>query len=279
MNNQQVCHIWANQLKPSGRGSNLFFEKDTIYSYGYHFPMAKILDENTILVSPLSYSNSTSKHQNYMMQAISHKRVIYGLISDYRSYGIIDNIEYYTKKIKDLFYPLRKARKPEKYLSQIYFYQQRCKDFLSYFKAKPSPELKELLNFTSKIDITLYQEKTENKILAKGKKHFNIWLKNFRAFKDNKDSNLDNRAINFYLNRLGDPVFFQFDGKAFFSSKGIQIEKDILKRYLLAYLNNQIKVGSKIIGYPVHAIKKDFIQIGCHNIYKSEIEYLTKILN
>lgn len=37
MNNSMVAHLWANEKKESARGSNLFFEGRSIYSYGYHF--------------------------------------------------------------------------------------------------------------------------------------------------------------------------------------------------------------------------------------------------
>lgn len=37
MNNSMVAHLWANEKKESGKGSNLFFEGRSIYSYGYHF--------------------------------------------------------------------------------------------------------------------------------------------------------------------------------------------------------------------------------------------------
>lgn len=40
--NQEVCHIWAQQKQSEGRASSIFFEGDTIFSYGYHYPMAKI---------------------------------------------------------------------------------------------------------------------------------------------------------------------------------------------------------------------------------------------
>lgn len=37
MNNYMVAHLWANEKKESARGSNFFFEGESIYSYGYHY--------------------------------------------------------------------------------------------------------------------------------------------------------------------------------------------------------------------------------------------------
>lgn len=43
MNNSMVAHLWANEKKESGKGSNLFFEGRSIYSYGYHFEVGRIV--------------------------------------------------------------------------------------------------------------------------------------------------------------------------------------------------------------------------------------------
>ena len=70
MNNTQVAHLWASGNKTSGKGSNFFFEGDTIYSYGYHFPIARRVNENLYLITQRGYSVSTSKHISYTRRAI-----------------------------------------------------------------------------------------------------------------------------------------------------------------------------------------------------------------
>jgi hypothetical protein len=44
MNNSQVAHVWAQQRKPEGEGSNFYFNGTTIYSFGGHFPIARFTD-------------------------------------------------------------------------------------------------------------------------------------------------------------------------------------------------------------------------------------------
>ena len=70
MNNTQVAHLWASGNKASGKGSNFFFEGDTIYSYGNHFPIARRINENLYLITQRGYSVSTSKHISYTRRAI-----------------------------------------------------------------------------------------------------------------------------------------------------------------------------------------------------------------
>ena len=48
MNNSMVAHLWANEKKESGKGSNLFFEGRSIYSYGYHFEAGRIVRNKRI---------------------------------------------------------------------------------------------------------------------------------------------------------------------------------------------------------------------------------------
>lgn len=57
----------------TGKNSNrsLFIEGDTIYSYGYHFPLARRLGDGTFWVNPDKYSVTTSKQQSMVRSAIS----------------------------------------------------------------------------------------------------------------------------------------------------------------------------------------------------------------
>jgi hypothetical protein len=77
MNNREVAHLWANQSRESGKGSNMFFTGPTLYSYGLHFPIASIVKcPNTgqpiALFNRARYSVSTGKHQGYARSAASH---------------------------------------------------------------------------------------------------------------------------------------------------------------------------------------------------------------
>lgn len=73
-----VAHNWAHQTGRKRRGFNMFYEGDTIYSYGYHFPLAKFFTapngERVVLVNDASYSVSTSKHQTIVRRALGYQR-------------------------------------------------------------------------------------------------------------------------------------------------------------------------------------------------------------
>jgi hypothetical protein len=70
MNNSDVAYAFAAGAT-GGKGSNMFIEGDTIYSYGYHFKIAKRLGGREYLYNSDSYSSSTSQHKSHVRQAIS----------------------------------------------------------------------------------------------------------------------------------------------------------------------------------------------------------------
>lgn len=71
MNNRDVAHAWAHQNRDRANGSNFYFEGDTIYSYGRHFPIARIdAAEQTVWFTTDGYSSTTAKHKSLARQAI-----------------------------------------------------------------------------------------------------------------------------------------------------------------------------------------------------------------
>lgn len=76
MNNNEVAHLWANKSRPSGHGSHFFFEGDTIYSYGTHFPIARHW-KGAVLFTTKGYSVTTSCHIGRARNACTHLQVFY----------------------------------------------------------------------------------------------------------------------------------------------------------------------------------------------------------
>lgn len=70
----QVIEKWTELSQPEGRAGSVFFEGNTIYSYGHHFPLASIYQkEKIILVNNGRYSFTTAKHKNWVYRAIRNK--------------------------------------------------------------------------------------------------------------------------------------------------------------------------------------------------------------
>jgi len=81
----ELARVWLKQSQDTGRspGERMYFSGDTIYSYGSHFPIARLFDspngEPVILFTTRSYSNTTSKHVRVVQRAVhsSSRRVVY----------------------------------------------------------------------------------------------------------------------------------------------------------------------------------------------------------
>lgn len=75
-NSADVAHLWAHQIQNEARysGGNFYFHGDTIYSYGSHFPCGKIVrnlkGDVAYVINSNTYSNTTSKHQALVFDAI-----------------------------------------------------------------------------------------------------------------------------------------------------------------------------------------------------------------
>ena len=76
----EVFHLWAHQTQEHATNSarNVYFNGPIIYSYGSHYPMARIVTDRGavpfVLVSSRGYSPTTSGHTGAALAAVSHLR-------------------------------------------------------------------------------------------------------------------------------------------------------------------------------------------------------------
>jgi hypothetical protein len=71
---KELIHQWAHGA-PDAKCGNVFHESGTLYSYGHHFPVARIVEiggEKIALFNPDRYSVSTSRHQGRAGYATCH---------------------------------------------------------------------------------------------------------------------------------------------------------------------------------------------------------------
>lgn len=84
----EIPHLWAHQLTPNGVSharnpqGNFYYNGDTIYSYGGHFPIARLLRKNKksepyVLITTRTYSSTTSGHVSSVHHAVKHLKVFW----------------------------------------------------------------------------------------------------------------------------------------------------------------------------------------------------------
>lgn len=110
-----------------GRGWNMFIENDSIYSYGYHFPVAKKTDK-TFAGKPIYFFNS----KGYSITTAKHKNYVYGALTQAGAFLIEvplpekDQEQYLKSEIERLREKTRKARKD--YTREFYGLQAKSKE-------------------------------------------------------------------------------------------------------------------------------------------------------
>jgi hypothetical protein len=77
-----VAHLWAHKAQDSARnaGGNFYFTRDTIYSYGTHFPIAKHVSTKrgkAVLCTTRHHSVTTSGHTWTVLSACKHLTVFH----------------------------------------------------------------------------------------------------------------------------------------------------------------------------------------------------------
>jgi len=73
--NQKLVNAFATYQSYEGKANSMYFGGSTIYSYGYHFPIATRTDKATFF-NISKYSNTTAKHQSLVRNALSNDNFI-----------------------------------------------------------------------------------------------------------------------------------------------------------------------------------------------------------
>lgn len=260
----ELFHVFAQRTQQTGRSSNVFFNGNKIYSYGYHYLLGEFLDDNTILINDKGYSNTTAKHISNLKQATSQYK---------RFYLTETNEAILLGKFQTLLDKLAKAKKPEIYISQINYLFIKYSEFQAYKKQKLNKELIKLhkianngLDFDKYKKAILAKEKKEKAQKAKEAK------KQIELFRNYETNRIYKGLTGFdYLRISKDIQFIE-------TSQDLQIEISEAKKLAFAIENKLNIIGYKIKYYTVKSIDKKQLVIGCHNFEISEINEMIKQL-
>lgn len=305
-----VAHAWAHQTKKEWRKGNVFFDGKAIYSYGRHFPMAVLLPDNHVAINAITYSNSTSRHQSSMQSAVSHMQMIkcYELPTSsdgqFESYHHSRNINQWINKVKVKLTEIagkRQQRTKDRLMGELHDIQAEATRYIEYFKLKLKAAEKKQL-FTT--DIAGYIEgvkranaaakRKATAIANKGRKLHPVWLEQWRNFNEAEWA----KDISSELRRAIEAVEFEDgnrnrvrlrawvgDGAHHISTtKNVVLPIPVAERYYHKYLKVVAKggcsntCGYKMMEFEVTEMNADHLLVGCHDIARSEIDYVANKL-
>jgi len=297
-NHSEVAHVWASQSQSEGKSGNMFFDDDTIYSYGRHFKIAKFQTmpngEKCVLFNADSYSNSTSKHQNYTHRAIPDNYTVFTIPDGL--WPCFDSVmAWYLERIDNAFelskrartYALMNYHSAMRYIEKMELYaeynNQPCKYELSddqkAIKARAESQEETNAERTKIREAAAEQKRLEEIEELKtvcGGDVVEYWRKHgclpqgYSAYQ-----------------HLPQTVCRIVDGEVL-TSMGARVPVEHVKRVLPVIIRcrknktewkangEQIRIGH----YSFNKISSDGdIHVGCHYILWSEVEYIAKQLN
>jgi len=275
-----VAHNWANGIGESARASNLFFEERNIYSYGYHFLIAKhVYSANgghAVLITQKTYSKSTTAQVNLVRQASRHIPQLFVPNPEWPAEELFDK---WYSRIKAIAGGLDNARKPEKYILDIQAIYAEAKEYADFF----GYEVPEVLQKAGQVEnIGQYREVLQRegelrkaqakRELAEDLRIQKINLQRWRAFATNYITTADGYD---YL-RLNE------DAGRIETTQRVEIPLTIAKQFYVLVLATIAGGGCTdcklrlMDRYDVLAINRQFIKVGCHKISLKEIKSFTK---
>jgi hypothetical protein len=127
LKNSEIAEMFAHgEIK--GYNKHMYIEGSTIYSYGYHFPIAKRYGKNLYLFNSHGYSNTTRHHKSLVMQVISSHNAIIIHLPDCKVLKAQEQLDVNNRAINEYKEKLKGARtRHEYYESGIRHFKEQNK--------------------------------------------------------------------------------------------------------------------------------------------------------
>ena len=264
-----VIHVFAQRNQSQGRSSNVFFYKDKIYSYGYHYLLGEFIDDKTIVIDNRGYSNTTSKHICWVTGATSQYKQFFTLSCDIR------HVHRQVLSLKD---KLAKAKKPEKYINEMLSLWASLNEFIKYTKNKNTPKDDRYKEIKLIVKAIQSQPQEYQQKLAEAKKKQEL-AKKRKEEKQIKDTLSKWYNYEVHTFRIGDKDYLRIslDGNNVETSQHVKVSIDEARTlYQLICKGIDIK-GHRISNYIVNSINGT-LKIGCHNIDMDSVHKVGKQL-
>ena len=297
-NSDQVLHLWANQSQDSARSKNVFFEGDTVYSYGRHYPLGRIgtyKGQKIAFINDTGYSNTTAKHIRHAKSAASHLIVLTQKSGDFdfsaksmraallaEQGELVDKLMGHFSRTGDLEHTRNGWNLSEWIAGEVDEFNKKCaalgfktlglegiKDF--DFRAL-WVERVELNNF--RIKAASSPEALEKKALEKRKRDAAKIEKN----KAKIDEWVSGGPLQEFMRRM--PMqFIRVKGDLVQTTGGADVPLFHALVVARKLKNGTLKPGQRVGHFSVDAVSADVLKIGCHTIcVKQALEVLSPML-
>jgi len=264
-NHSEVCHVWANNTDENtiGRASNIFFEGNKIYSYSRYFILGRRFIHNNRVITFLNtkrYSNSTSKHQNHLRQAVNG--LTFSINFPNNSNFEISHLGQIRRdleeEIKGLIKKQLRARSNDYYIREV---NSKCALIDNLNECFP-----EIVNPINMFEIEGYREASlYARDLTNNREQREQARKEKQAIQEQKYLNQWlNGSWSGQLYNL--PVYLRFNDNYIETSHGAKVPTLAAFKLLKDIREGKDCKGIKIGNYTVIETTLDYVKIGCHVI-------------
>lgn len=144
MNNPMVAHLWANEKQEKASGSNFFFEGESIYSFGYHFEVGRIVrnkrGEKAYLLNNSKYQENctgtyTERHKYIASGAIPSGALVFymdELPKRSDNTGKMSFVVQCLESIRNNVYRYKKCRTDQHY-GTIWFHFRSLMNYIKFY--------------------------------------------------------------------------------------------------------------------------------------------------
>jgi hypothetical protein len=145
----QVPHLWFHKVQDSAKNANgsLYFEGDTIFSYGSHFPIARHVQsgkQSAVLFTEKDYSVTTSGHKSAVRSAIPDSTTVFHVpeVFDSERYASNEharNLASYVERVADHLVKCARARhssSKEWEHGQAVQLREEAREYAKFFRLK-----------------------------------------------------------------------------------------------------------------------------------------------
>jgi hypothetical protein len=271
--NAQLAHAWANSLQDEGRGSNMFFNGNTIYSYGAHYEIAKFVraknGQKVCFVNSNGYSNTTAKHTAHVFNAIpdgiptfkvpfiNGSSYYYGSRQHYFNLSLLGGIiEKILVDCKNLCEAQIKARS----------------NFRSFLDARE--QYNNIVEICTLFDLETPQRPENYEEARLKSEHLRNTQKEREDAKEQKELQKSIELLQKWLSHdyngqlYNIPVHLRVskDGQLIETTKGAKVDIEAAQRLLNKLRKNEDVKGEKINGFTLIENNNEHVKIGCHVI-------------
>ncbi len=275
MNQRDLTHQWAHQIKPHGKASALSYDGPVIRSYST--AMGRILPGGAVVLNAARFSVTTSKHQSFIRQAIPSAWRVFYFADDRRGTDLNPTPEqllaHSLRSCLELVDKAARARKdPGWWLGQVMAARKAVLDVCEHFNL-PTPS--DLPGEPTEADM----EKAREKVLEMERKRMEKARAKLAAWQAG-DAIAAPQGLPHAFFRLmpTDPTTVE-------STLGVRVpvaEFTQAVRFVMRFKGatwrpnpgEEIKVG----GYRVNSITPAGVVAGCHKVNWSEVERLASFL-